>query len=226
MSIDIAHNNRTVTYSVPACGSFGIPRKPNTYSVDNQWDIGSGKYISVNGLGYYTNNYYVRSGDIYTKLNVPKTYSDNSSYFNLLNENEQAYCAKSNGFSKSANNFTLSYHHDIGITCVIICPEKLRFNPVHGDNTCIHNCSKPNHCIQVLANNPGYITKFNLYYRSANTNGKWIGLGVFNGRGVGVGKGVGVGVGKGVEVIVGVGFVITTPLFQTSFLPDLMQVNL
>jgi hypothetical protein len=44
-----------------------------------------------------------------------------------------------------------------------------------------------------------------------------------------VGAGVGVGVGVGVDVTVGVGFgaaaLIATPLFQTSFVPDLMQVN-
>jgi hypothetical protein len=54
-----------------------------------------------------------------------------------------------------------------------------------------------------------------------------VGVGV--GVGVGVAEGVGdgsvVGVGVGVGVITGVGFVIVTPLFQTSFVPDLMQVN-
>jgi len=43
------------------------------------------------------------------------------------------------------------------------------------------------------------------------------------------GVGVGVAVGVGVGVAVGVGFgaaaLIATPLFQTSLLPDLMQVN-
>jgi hypothetical protein len=32
-------------------------------------------------------------------------------------------------------------------------------------------------------------------------------------------------VGVGVGVATGAGFVIATPLFQTSFVPDLMQVN-
>jgi hypothetical protein len=45
------------------------------------------------------------------------------------------------------------------------------------------------------------------------------------GAGVGVGVGIGVGVGSGVGVITGEGFLITTPLFQTSFVPDLTQVN-
>jgi hypothetical protein len=45
------------------------------------------------------------------------------------------------------------------------------------------------------------------------------------GVGVGVGSGVGVGEGAGVGVATGDGFLITTPLFQTSFDPDLTQVN-
>ena len=56
-----------------------------------------------------------------------------------------------------------------------------------------------------------------------------VGVGDGSGVGVGVGEGEGEGEGSGVGVAVGVatcvGFLIATPLFQTSFLPDLMQVN-
>ena len=44
------------------------------------------------------------------------------------------------------------------------------------------------------------------------------------GVGVGDGVGVGVGVGDGVGVGVGVGDANLTPLLQTNFFPDLMQV--
>jgi hypothetical protein len=43
--------------------------------------------------------------------------------------------------------------------------------------------------------------------------------------GVGVGVGVGDGSGEGVGVAIGAGFLIATPLFQSSFVPDLTQVN-
>jgi hypothetical protein len=43
--------------------------------------------------------------------------------------------------------------------------------------------------------------------------------------GVGEGEGVGVGEGEGEGEVVGVGFLIATPLFQTSFFPDFTQVN-
>jgi hypothetical protein len=58
---------------------------------------------------------------------------------------------------------------------------------------------------------------------------KTIGAGVGVGVGVGVGNGSGVGVGVGVGVATGDGFgaaaLIVTPLFHTSFFPDLTQVN-
>ena len=46
------------------------------------------------------------------------------------------------------------------------------------------------------------------------------------GVGVGVGVGVAVGVGVGVGEGIGVAFFTATPLFQTNFFPDLIQVYL
>ncbi len=61
------------------------------------------------------------------------------------------------------------------------------------------------------------------------TIGAGVGVGVGVGTRVGVGVGVGEGDGSGVcvteGVAEGVGGLIATPLFQTSFLPDLIQVN-
>ena len=55
--------------------------------------------------------------------------------------------------------------------------------------------------------------------------GVGVGVGAIVGVGVGVGSEVGDREGVGVGVATGAGFLITTPLFQTSFLPDLTQVN-
>ncbi len=52
-----------------------------------------------------------------------------------------------------------------------------------------------------------------------------VGVGIAVGVGIGSGVGAGVGVAVGVGVATGVCFMIVTPLFQTSLLPDLMQVN-
>ena len=60
-----------------------------------------------------------------------------------------------------------------------------------------------------------------------NSTGLTLGVGV--GVAVGLGVGVAVGVGStGLKTGLGVGFgaaLTATPLFQTSLLPDLMQVN-
>ena len=55
--------------------------------------------------------------------------------------------------------------------------------------------------------------------------GETVGTGVFDGLGIGL-IGVGVGVGVGVEItdVAGVGFELITPLSQTNFFPDFMQV--
>jgi len=53
-----------------------------------------------------------------------------------------------------------------------------------------------------------------------------VGVGVGVGIGVEVDVGFGSGVGTGVGVATGEGFLTTTPLFHTSFVPDLIQVNL
>jgi hypothetical protein len=57
------------------------------------------------------------------------------------------------------------------------------------------------------------------------TVGVGVGVGEADGVGVGVGSGDGDGEGEGVGVATGDGFLIATPLFQTSFFPDLTQVN-
>jgi hypothetical protein len=54
--------------------------------------------------------------------------------------------------------------------------------------------------------------------------GVGVGSSVADGEGVGVGDGVEVDVGVGIEVEVGIGLGSGTPLFQMSFLPDLMHV--
>ena len=55
--------------------------------------------------------------------------------------------------------------------------------------------------------------------------GGWVGVGVTVGVGIGVGSGVRDGEGVGVGVATGEGFLVTTPLFQTSLFPVLTQVN-
>ena len=53
-----------------------------------------------------------------------------------------------------------------------------------------------------------------------------VGVTVGSGEGVDVGVGEGVGVAVGAGVFAGDAFFFTTPLFQTNFFPDFMQVNL
>jgi hypothetical protein len=70
--------------------------------------------------------------------------------------------------------------------------------------------------------------------QASNVNGVGVGVGLIVGAGVGLDVGVGVGVvfgvgigvGLGVGVIAGAADLLAVPFFQTSFLPDLVQVYL
>ncbi len=55
--------------------------------------------------------------------------------------------------------------------------------------------------------------------------GVGVGVGDRSGVDVGVGVGVGSGIGVAIGVTTGVGGLMATPLFQTSFVPDLIHVN-
>ena len=72
-------------------------------------------------------------------------------------------------------------------------------------------------------------SKFSAILENVRSFSVGVGVGLGVGVGVVVGAGVGSGVGDeegaGVGVATGKGFLIATPLFHTSFFPDLMQVN-
>lgn len=175
-SMDKKNNWKIITYQVPA---FEFIEKPEKLKYQGNCSF-TGDYICIGEKGYYNAIPYTKSTNGFVKLNVPKTYFNSNN--SLLNTNEQSYCTQRTVLDKTNNTFTLYYHHDIPINCICIYPEKLKFNLIHGNNHhCSHNCSNLSHCIQVLANNPGYICKFNLLYRSTSTNNKWISHGTFTG---------------------------------------------
>jgi hypothetical protein len=60
------------------------------------------------------------------------------------------------------------------------------------------------------------------------SSGEIVFVGDGEGNGVGAGEADPEGVGEGLALgtVAGIGFLIATPLFQTNFLPDLMQVYL
>lgn len=183
-SVDKSRNQFITTYSVPAIGY--IPKTKSKLSGLSGYDFGhfahsSTRYIPINGVWYSNQFIYRQDGNAYIKLNVPESYIYSTNTQPPCDDNEQHFCPISTNFNRANNSFTIKYHHEISISSISIHPEKLKLKYIHGDNGCGYTCSKSKHCISVLANDPGYISKFNLYYRSSNTDGKWIAYGTYDG---------------------------------------------
>ncbi len=179
VTYDKGSNMNLTHYFVPSTGLI-INSKQNNSNVnfgsvfDNDYNVKE-RFITI-GFNTYSNKYqYKKVKDSLVKINIPIT-----DYNTLYSDNEQRYLPTK--FSVGKNNINMTFHHTMTISSLIICPETLIFERIHGDNSnCVKGCSKNKHTISVLKNDPGYITRFNLYYRSSKTHGKWINHGIYQG---------------------------------------------
>ncbi len=177
-TFDSSTNMVSTHYSVP-CSGFISKHKPNfwdkSYCPESSNTSVKERFIVI-GNNRYSNLYtYKKVHDSLVKLNIPD--NDDST---MILDNEQQYLPTKTDVKGSY--IQMSYHHDINISSIIISPEKMIFDKIHGDNIeCVKGCAKDKHTINVLRFNPGYISRFALHYRSSKTNGKWINHGIYQG---------------------------------------------
>lgn len=164
-------NCTVTTYQIPEMGdTFRFTDLiPNDTS--GQSDTVHERMIQINGATYSNTQLYYPNNIGYAKLKVPKNWNPDVQ-MNLLDSDEHSYV--STKISHTANSIDTRYHHEIEISAVCLHPSKPIFEMIHSDAACVHDCEKPKHCIRVMTNKPGYITKFDLYYRSSQTGNKWI----------------------------------------------------
>jgi hypothetical protein len=176
------HDNMISThYYVPVTGFISNPNKKiypcsNTSHDFNQYSFAKERFIVIGSNRYSTLYSYKKVRDSYVKLAMVDI-NDQDFY----SDNEQKYLSTST--LVRTNYIQLKYHHDISINSLVVYPEKLIFESIHGDgmNCAAKGCNKSKHTINVLKNNPGYITRFTLYYRSSKTQGKWVNHGNYTG---------------------------------------------
>lgn len=84
--------------------------------------------------------------------------------------------------SFEGNTFTFTLPIPMRISGFAMRAEPFKYNYVHSTAFhCNHKCQKQKHSIRVLSNNPGFIKKFDLSFRSPDTQGKWVEMGKFDG---------------------------------------------
>jgi len=132
------------------------------------------RYIVIDGERYSNFRTYKRSGNRFVPINFP------NDVIQPLTETEQIF-----RFSKKSihrDNLTFTFSRDVSVNSIILHPERAQYEYVHSTAIrCPHRCAKRKHCISVLKNDPQYLSKFELHYRSNLTNGQWVKHGVFAG---------------------------------------------
>jgi len=184
---DKRYNMNKTSYKVPIIGYFqnDLP-SPSQHEMLMDTDLtkdDDSKFIMIRHKMYSLSKYYREVGLEYTEVNIPPKY-----FLNVKLDDKEKFYTPHNAVC-SKDKITFSFHHDIVISSLLIKPEKMRFKHVHGDSTYSRfdrrNKSimrKPKYYINVLENNPGFISKFELQYRSELTNGRWVKHGIYNGN--------------------------------------------
>jgi hypothetical protein len=142
------------------------------------------KYIMIHGKLYSPNKYYREVGLEFCELVVPRDYF--SPKFNV-GPDEHAYVPHKTSSTKEF--ITFSFHHDVTISSIVVKPEMMTFKKIHSDNSFTRYdrqntdlLRKQKYAINVLENEPGFVSKFVLTYRSELTDGKWVKHGIYNGN--------------------------------------------
>jgi hypothetical protein len=174
-------------YKVPAIGVLvgfteNSPYKVNQKAADLNEMIQ--KFIMIRGKMYPVGKYFRENGLEYSELDLPVNYFSTQS---LCEDGETRYCPTKTDISKEV--LTYSFHHDMKISSIILQPGLMKFKRVSSDNRISRYdrmnpllLRKKNHHINVLENDPGFISKFEMFYRSDLTNGQWVKHGIFNGN--------------------------------------------
>ena len=186
VTFDKRSNMIKTAYKVPIIGYMENESTYSTYYYNPSTSSTSSvskvddKFIMIRGKMYSVDKYYRENGLEYAELHIPTSQDD-------VDDGEHIYVPHKTSHTK--NNITFSFHHDVKISNLVLKPEKMSFKRVHGDNS--HSrfllkkkslMRKQKYSIKVLENEPGFVSKFELYYRSELTGGIWVKHGIYNGN--------------------------------------------
>lgn len=133
------------------------------------------KYVVIDGNRYNSNYIHKSTASGYEQIVThPKQKIE-------LGDSKKLLRSKT---SQSKTSITTSFPNDSTVCGIILHPEPMKFDVVHGDEE-QHNGNRKQQLlnfINILVNSPHYVSKFKLEYRSTNTNGQWVEHGIFDGN--------------------------------------------
>jgi len=129
-------------------------------------------YIRINGNMYSVDNVYKRSGTDFVPI-VIHTNSDEP----ILDQSERSVRKRQTvGIA-----ITVSFINDTKLAGLVLEPEPMKFEYVYEDVNA-RSQRRGRGYIKCLTNDPGFITKFELFYRSTQTDGQWVKYNIFDGN--------------------------------------------
>jgi hypothetical protein len=128
-------------------------------------------YVSINGNRYNSDYIYKRTATGYEPITV---------HPNKEIEYDDVESIMRSKTSISKTSVTITFHMDSEVNGIVLNPEPMKFEYVYDTRVRGGRRNAPH--IRVLTNVPNYIQKFELYYRSSNTDGQWIKYGIFDGN--------------------------------------------
>lgn len=177
-------NMKTYIYTVPVIGFIktALPSPKSTIIVSNPIPDSSRSYreriIIINGDRYSAHKTYKRIGLRFVPLNMPANYNSNITT-PIVNDGESVFRVSKQDITK--DSIKMTFLSEIAISTLSIHPEMMHTEFIHSDIIhCNGICQKSKHCILVQKNDPGFLTKFELHYRSSLTKGQWLKHGTFN----------------------------------------------
>lgn len=130
-------------------------------------------YIRINGNMYSVENVYKRSGTDFVPVIIHKA-SDEP----ILDLSE-SYQRNRHSVGTS---ITIRFTQDTHLTGLVLEPEPMKFEYVYEDVDSRRSQRRGRSYIKCLTNDPGFITKFELFYRSTQTDGLWVKYNIFDGN--------------------------------------------
>jgi hypothetical protein len=131
------------------------------------------RYIRINGNMYSVNNVYKRSGTDFVPVVIHKE-SDEP----ILNEHNQSVRNR----RSVGTAITISFIKDTNLTGFVLEPEPMKFEYIYEDVDTRRSQRRGRGFIKCLVNDPGFITKFEVLYRSTLTDGQWVKYNIFDGN--------------------------------------------
>lgn len=130
-------------------------------------------YIRINGNMYSVDNVYKRSGTDFVPVIIHKGFGEP-----ILAMNEMSVRNRHSVGTAITINFT----NDTKLSGFVLEPEPMKFEYVYEDVDTRRSQRRGRGFIKCLVNDPGFITKFELSYRSTQTDGMWVKYNIFDGN--------------------------------------------